>query len=342
MKAVVYHPDRGLVYEVRPDPDIDEGEVLLAVIDVGFCGSDHSIIESGGAPDGLILGHEVSAVIVEVGSAVSDLKPGQRMIVRPTFCGRCRECRLGKPQLCSASRKTIGIGGEGYPGGFAEYIKALPSMLIPIPAGVDSKNAALAELFAVSWHGMQCVGALKGPVLVVGAGAVGLSLISLLKLHRIGPIMVSEPRRVNSDTARRIGADLLVDPASEDLRKAVFLATNGIGAETVFECSGRTEQVQLSMDTVASGGTVCLLSVILEQVQISPISLTFKEIRLTAAYGNTHEENRQCLSWMAESRLDAQPLISDLISLEQLPDAYRERIRTGKSVKTVVQIGSPF
>jgi threonine dehydrogenase-like Zn-dependent dehydrogenase len=96
------------------------------------------------------------------------------------------------------------------------------------------------------------------------------------------------------------------------------------------------------MDVTARGGTICLISVILESIQINPVSLTFKELRLTAAYGNTHEENRQCLRWMAEGRLNAHPVISDLITLDQLPDVYRERIRTGKCVKTIIQIGPPF
>ena len=97
-----------------------------------------------------------------------------------------------------------------------------------------------------------------------------------------------------------------------------------------------------AIDFAARGGIVCIVSVIFKQVSVMPATITFKEILLTASYANTHEENRCVLDWMAEGKLDGRELITDLISLEQLPDVYKERIHTGKAIKVMLQIGEEF
>lgn len=143
MQAVIYHPE-GLKVEEVPIPDPGEEFVLIKVSDTGFCGSDHSLIESGFLGDGTILGHEVSGTVTRWGKEVRGFSEGSRVVVRPTFCGNCRDCRMGRRHLCTERRRTIGIGD--LPGGFAEYVKVYPQMVIPIPAGVDSRNAALASM----------------------------------------------------------------------------------------------------------------------------------------------------------------------------------------------------
>ncbi|MCP4665022.1 MAG: alcohol dehydrogenase catalytic domain-containing protein, partial [Deltaproteobacteria bacterium] len=335
MRAAVYYKSQGLVVEDTAMPSMGPDEVLVKVSNTGFCGSDHSIIESGDIPDGIILGHEVSGTVVEAGKDVKDVRTGMKVIIRPTYCGACRDCRMGKPYFCQVNRRLIGMGD--LQGAFAEYIKVFPQMLIPVPHGVDSRNAALAEAYAASLHGIKCSGKDGGPALVMGGGPIGLALVKLLRLKGFGPIAVTEPVKEKRDLAAAFGADLVIDPFHENTGMHVFECTDGVGFETVFECSGATENVQAAIDFAARGGVVCVVSVILKQVSIMPAAMTFKEILLTASYGNTHEENGLCLEWMAEGKLDGRELISDLISLEQLPDVYKERIHTGKAIKVMLQ-----
>jgi (R,R)-butanediol dehydrogenase/meso-butanediol dehydrogenase/diacetyl reductase len=337
MQAVVLRKTKGLVVENLPRPEPDEDQVLVKVLYTGFCGSDHSLIENEGTPDGIILGHEVCGMVVEAGRKVRGVRPGIRVIIRPTFCGACPGCLSGRPQLCSNNRRSIGIGD--LPGGFAEFILVYPRMLIPVPEQVDSKNAALTELCAVSLHGIRISGRETGSACVLGGGAIGLSLVKLLKLHNFFPIVVSEPLKEKRELALQFGADRVIDPLTENLVLQGYTVTKGAGFNVVFECSGRKGLVPEAMNLAGPAGTICQLSVLYENIEINPAVLMFKELKLTAAYGNTHEENRQCLRWMSEGKLDVRPLITDMITLDELPQVYKERIHIGKTIKVLVRIG---
>ncbi|MEK6194348.1 MAG: alcohol dehydrogenase catalytic domain-containing protein [Deltaproteobacteria bacterium] len=323
-----------------PMPDIGPGDVLVKIANTGFCGSDHSLLESGGLPDGIILGHEVSGTVVDIGQDVDRQIIGMRVAIRPTFCGECRDCRMDKPYFCQNNRRSIGIGD--LPGGFAEYVKVLPGMLIPIPDGVDSRNAALAEAFSAAYHGIACSGSRGGAALVLGGGPIGLALVRLLKLEGFGPVALSEPVKEKRELGLDFGADMVVDPLGDNLDAFVFEKMSGVGFETVFECSGVLDNVQAALDLSARGGVVCIVSVMMKPATILPATLNFKEVRLTASYSNTHAENIACLDWMAKGDLDGRPLISDLIELDELPRVHKERIHTGKAMKVMLKIGEEF
>jgi threonine dehydrogenase-like Zn-dependent dehydrogenase len=262
------------------------------------------------------------------------------VIVRPSACGECRDCRDGRPYFCQIGRRTIGIGDM--PGAFAAYVRVLPSMLIPVPAGVDAPNAALAEAFAAALHGIHCVGRTPGSTLVIGGGPIGLALVALLQLMGCNPIVLSEPVAAKRDLGRTLGAHTVLDPLDDDMGPRVFELTDGRGFDTVFECSGVADNVAQALDWVARGGDVCVVSMIFSAAAIVPMTLNFKEARLTGCYSNTHAENKRILRWMAEGRLDGRMLISDRTPLEALPQIYRERIDTGRAIKVLVDIGESF
>jgi threonine dehydrogenase-like Zn-dependent dehydrogenase len=340
MKAVPFRTSRGLVYEEVPDPRPDADQVLVKVANTGFCGSDHSLVAGGLLPDGCILGHEISAVVVDRGADAGGPPTGTRVCIRPTWCGSCASCLAGKPHLCRVHRRTTGIGD--LPGGFAEYVKVYPQMLIPIPEGVDSRNAALAETFASALHAIRCTGEGRGSVLVMGGGPIGLSAVRLLKILGYGPIVLFEPVAAKREIAMGYGADAAFDPGEKDVTARALSASPG-GFGKTFECSGVTANVGRAISLAADGGQVCIVSVIFRPLEIAePYLINFKEIRLTASISNTHAENIQCLEWMAEGKLDARPLISDDVPLERLPEVYRERIDTGLAVKVLVRIGEEF
>ena len=340
MKAVVFRKDRGLVYEEVPDYQVAADEVLVRVANTGFCGSDHSLVAGGLVADGYILGHEISAVVVEHGSAAKCPPVGTKVCIRPTCCGHCANCLAGKPHLCRVSRRTAGIGD--LPGGFAEYVKVYPQMLIPIPAGVDSRNAALAEAFATALHAINCTGDKTGSALVMGGGPIGLCAVRILKILGYGPIVLVEPVKAKREIALGYGADHVFDPGEKDLNQQLLEIVPG-GFSKVFECSGVKANVGLAINLAEDGGQVCIVSVIFTPLEIAaPYLINFKEVRLTASISNTHEENIQCLNWMAEGILDGRPLISDDEPLSRLPEVYRERIDTGLAVKVMLRIGDQF
>ena len=337
MQAVVFRGGN-LEFATVPLPEIESGAVLLEVLNVGFCGSDHSLIKSGGLAEGTILGHEVCGRVVACGKDVHDVALGARAIVRPTACGQCRDCRAGRPYFCQSGRRSIGIGDM--PGAFAEYVKVYPDMLIPVPDDVDSRNAALAEAFAAALHGINCIGASEGPALVMGGGPIGLATVCLLRLMGVSPIVLSEPVETKRKLGRELGADHALDPFGEEMGRRVFELTAGTGFAAIFECAGVPDNIQKALDWVARGGDICVVSMIFAPAPIVPMTLNFKEARLTGCYSNTHAENRQCLDWMAEGRLDGRPLITDIIDLAQLPTVLRDRIDTGQAIKVLVENGA--
>lgn len=340
MKAVVFRKDRGLVYEEVPDYDIAEDEVLVKVANTGFCGSDHSLVAGGHLAEGYVLGHEISGVVVEKGAKADGPPVGARVCIRPTYCGKCSNCLSGKPHLCRVHRRTTGI--SDLPGGFAEYVKVFPQMLIPIPEGVDSQNAALAETFAAALHGINCTSDAKGSVLVMGGGPIGLCAVRILKILGYGPIVLYEPVAAKRDIATLYGADAVFDPLEKDAdAKALSLAPAGF--RKIFECSGVKANINRAVLLAEDAGEICIVSMIFTPLTIdAPFLINLKEIRLTASNSNTHAENIQCLQWMAQGEIDARALISDYEPLERLPIVYRERIDTGLAIKVLLRIGEEF
>jgi (R,R)-butanediol dehydrogenase/meso-butanediol dehydrogenase/diacetyl reductase len=238
------------------------------------------------------------------------------------------------------NRRTTGIGD--LPGGFAEYVKVFPQMLIPIPQGVNSRNAALAETFASALHAINCTSDKKGCVLVMGGGPIGLCAVRILKILGYGPIVLFEPVKAKRDIALLYGADYVFDPCEKDLDNHVLSIVPG-GFIKTFECSGVTANIDRAINLTADNGEICIASMIFTPMTIAaPFLVNIKELRLTASNSNTHEENIQCLNWMAEGKIDAQPLISDYEPLERLPVVYKERIDPGLAVKVLLRIGEEF
>jgi threonine dehydrogenase-like Zn-dependent dehydrogenase len=340
MKAVVFRQSRGLVYEEVPDYQLGPDEVLVRVADTGFCGSDHSLVAMGLLADRTILGHEISGVVAEKGPDTAGPPLGTRVCIRPTYCGRCANCLRGKPQLCRVHRRTTGIGD--LPGGFAETVKVFPQMLIPIPEGVDSRNAALAETFASALHAIHCTGPEKGSALVMGGGPIGLSAVRLLKILDYAPVVLFEPVPEKREIGLKYGADYAFDSGEKDLNGKIMEVVRG-GFAKIFECSGVTANIGRALHLAADCGQVCIVSVIFKPVELpEPYLINFKEISLSASISNTHEENRQCLDWMAAGLIDARPLISDVVPLAKLPEIYHSRIDSGLAIKVLVQVGEEF
>lgn len=109
------------------------------------------------------------------------------------------------------------------------------------------------------------------------------------------------------------------------------------------ECSGLGENVSLACEVVAKGGAICIISILFKNLLIkNPLILNLKEFRLTGSFSNTHEENKKCLYLMEEGKIKATAMITDLITLELLPEVYKEKIHPGKSIKVMLQIGEEF
>lgn len=363
MKVAELKKGEGIVFSANtPKPNPEKDMICLKVEFCGFCGSDHSIVEmarhatgsiNGKDMDGTILGHEFVATIDSFGSEIAEsvkeeLRKHKRYTVRPSFCGACPACLRGQQVLCRVHKRTTGIGD--LPGGFAEYLVCYPSMLIPVPDNLPSEDAALAELFAASYHGLKRLQKLMPngrSALVMGGGPIGLAMLQLLKVAGYSTIILSEPKPEKQKLALSMGATHALDPLHVDFKSKIAEiaeSVRGKGIDSIFECSGIMSNIPLAVELAGDGAVICVVSINFTKPDftLSNLAMYGKELSLISSVSNTHEENIRCLQWLADGLLDAQKLISHRCTLEELPAVYKDVICSGLSTKVMVTIASPL
>lgn len=253
MKAIVFEAPGKFRFEDRPKPSIQKpDDVLLKVRGIGICGTELHILH----PDaihpsipGTILGHEYTAVVEEVGSAVTEFKPGDTVIVDPhPSCGKCQFCREDRPDRCTelyfpadhpefANHPiTAGIFKDG---AHTNYTVAPAHSLYHISPDVPFEIAALAEPISCVAAAVERLNVNNGDtVCVLGAGPIGLLFVALLKMNGATKIIVSEPSAYRREKALKVGADIVVDPTKESIEEVVARETNNDGVDIAVECVG--------------------------------------------------------------------------------------------------------
>jgi len=239
MTAAVFEGEGRLAIKDMPVPRIKRGdEVLIRVLACGVCGTDlHILSVPPGHPAnaGVILGHEYTGEVVEVGDQVTHVRPGDRVVVDPNLtCGFCRYCQSGMRHMC-ANMTTLGIFLDG---GFAPYNVAPARAVYPIDKSVPPHLAAFAEILSCIASGARKVSIQPGDsVVILGAGPAGLLFTQVAKAAGAGKLIVAETSPFRRRFALESGADLAVDPREVDLKSAVLDATKG-GADVVIDAVG--------------------------------------------------------------------------------------------------------
>ena len=215
MKAAVFYGKGDIrVDEHYPMPAVGPESVLIQVKACGVCGTDVHIY--GGAQGAtecnppVILGHEFSGVVTQVGSAVTRVKVGDHVTVNPNIsCDACDQCRRGNPHFCDSMAAT----GVNYDGGFAEYCAVLERQVFKVPDSVPFEEAALCEPVACALHGIDLCGIKPGDtVMVIGGGTIGMMMLQLAQLCGAVRVVMLEPNEKRFDLARKLGADLVLNP----------------------------------------------------------------------------------------------------------------------------------
>jgi (R,R)-butanediol dehydrogenase/meso-butanediol dehydrogenase/diacetyl reductase len=336
MKAAVYKEPKKLVIEDVPAPIAGADEVIVKVKNVGICGSDLHFSAYGLVPPDTIMGHEVTGTIVSVGSEVKKWKEGDRMLlyfVAP--CGKCPACGRGDTHLCWEG--TI-VGGGTLPGGFAEYLKVLPEMVIPLAPDANMRDASLADPVASSYRAVLLSGIKPGDTaLVMGAGPIGLCLLQHLKSAGIEQVVVSEPVARRGELAAELGADTLLNPAKDDIDSECKKLTDGAGPDFVFDCVGIPDTVMEAAALVRISGKVVWVGVCMESTTITPVMWMLKEISIQTSLGFTKSQMEYCLELILERKINADRLISEVISLDEVPHAFERLQKPNTEVKIIVE-----
>lgn len=245
MKSAVFYGKHDLRVENSPMPKVGPEDILIQVKACGICGTDVHIYEGDkGAAEvtpPTILGHEFSGVIAEVGSNVTKYKVGDRVCIDPNcYCGKCDFCRNGIAHYCT---DMIGYGTT-VNGGFAEYCSVNQRQVYKLGDNTTFEQGAMTEPVACCLHGMDMCNIHPGSnVVVIGGGMIGLLMLQLSKLAGAARVALLEPVESKRVVAKKLGADILIDPINENVEEELKKA-GMIWVNTVIECVGKTATIQ--------------------------------------------------------------------------------------------------
>ncbi|MGI9602286.1 MAG: zinc-dependent alcohol dehydrogenase [Acidimicrobiales bacterium] len=313
-----------------PEPQPDE--LILRVDACGICGSDLHL--AGMDLEGPILGHEIAGTIEEVGSSVDTDRwaVGRSVAVRPTVgCHTCDWCQQGRPDHCA----DYGLIGLERFGGFAEYV-AVPALdVFALPATVVGTEQALVEPLAVARQTLRRAALRPGEnVLVIGGGPIGLAVTAWAKVLGADNVLVSEPVAVRRQLAEAMGADGVVDPTEVDLTEAVAHHLGG-PPPVVVECAGSPGRINDAMEQADRRGRVVVVAILFAPDSIVPWFGLQKELDVRFAMFYDPVDFTDTLDALDARRLDVASMVTDTVTLDQLPDRFSlmaERPDAGKVV----------
>ncbi|MFH1185811.1 MAG: zinc-dependent dehydrogenase [Chloroflexota bacterium] len=346
MLAAVYHGPNDLRVEEVPVPETGKGEILVKVLSASICGTDLRIWHGNHRmyPAGTVRipGHEVVGTIADLPSDVTDYSVGQRVFCAPnTGCGHRLQCVTGNNNLC-ANYDAIGVTSDG---GFAEFVRISAKAVqqgnvIPIDESVDPAVAALLEPFACVVRGQNALRVQPGEVvLVMGAGPIGVMHAKLAKARGAGRVIVSElvPDRLTQ--AAKMGADKVVNPATEDLQAVLDLETDGRGANVIIVAAPAHAAQQSAVQLAAIGGRINFFGGLPKDrptVALDANLIHYKELLVTGTTACSTADCWQAVQIVNSGIVDLSQLISQRFPLREAVAAFAAA-EDRKSLKVVLQ-----
>lgn len=337
MKASRFLGNKTFAVTDLPTPHAGPGELVLRNQVCGVCGTDVHIYhgEPGSADVNppVVLGHEYSGEVVEVGEGVTGFAVGDHVTVDPNiYCGHCAYCQNGKKQLCP-SMEAIGVTRDG---GFAQYSRIPASQAFKLEPTVPWEAAAMAEPLACCLHGIDLAGIQVGDkVCVVGGGAIGLLMVQLAKLSGASQIVLSEPNEKRRQVGLQLGANAALDPTRPDSQEA-FAQVLG-GANVVIECVGNVPAVKSAFQFAGKGATVLLFSVpkVDATFDLPLFDVYKKELTIKGSFVNP-DTHARAVALINSGKVDFDPIITHRFTLDQLPEAIAMQM-SDASIKVVVE-----
>ncbi|HCL4546808.1 2,3-butanediol dehydrogenase [Clostridium botulinum] len=329
MKAALWYEKKDVRVEEIEEPKVVEGSVKIKVKWCGICGSDLHEYLGGpifipvGQPHALsrttapvVLGHEFSGEIVELGQGVTKFNIGDRVIVEPIVaCGKCSACMEGKYNLCS-SLGFHGLCGSG--GGLAEYTVFPEEFVHKIPDEMSYEDAALVEPMAVALHSVRIANFNTGDTaLVLGAGPIGLATIECLKAAGAKLIVVLQRKSIRQKYAKRAGADVVLDPNEVNIPEEVKKLTDGLGVDVAFETTGAKIGFDTGIESLKFEGTMVITSIWEKDTSFNPNVLVFTEKKIVGTLAYRHEFPAT-MALMKDGRIKTDGYITKKIALDDI------------------------
>ena len=319
MKVVFIAEPHSLEIKEMPAPEAGKGEVLLRVRAAGICGSDMHIYHGTNplAKYPRIIGHEFAGEIVALGEGVEGLSVGDKVAVDPvTSCGECYACSIGRRNVC----ERLEVFGVHRDGGFAEYVAIPVANIHKVPSSWSFEKAALVEPFTIAANVLsrtECAGSDR--LLIMGAGPIGQVILQAAR--RLGTACaVSDIVDVRLEKARRLGAELIINPKETSLEEAVASWTGGKGVPLIIDAVGSPDLFPSLLRMASPAGRIGLLGFSKEPSPFVQLEAVRKELSI---FGSRLNRNKfpEVISWFEEGLVEPELLVSHRFPFVQAKEA---------------------
>ena len=330
MRAVRYvDKETGTEVGEVPDPTPGPTDVVVAVEACGLCGSDVHAVQNGNCAPGQVLGHEFSGRIAALGSAVSGWREGQPVAASPIgSCGACRICARGLPFRCPAVA-NIGIT---IPGAYAQYVRVPARQLAALPDNLPIEAGSHAEPLSVGSQAVKLAQVGPGdPVLVYGAGPIGLYVIMALRLAGAGPVIAAGRSAARRQAAADVGADVVID--TREISVAQYAKQSGALFAAAIECSAAPGAFNEALAVTEPGGTVVEVALTPERATIPLFGIISDGQRIVGACAFSDETYRESVAHLAAGRVPVERLVSERVPLDETPSALSRLQAPGALVR---------
>ncbi len=296
-------------------------DVLIKVMAAGICGSDVHVVHGSNpmAKYPMIPGHEIAARVEAVGEAVTDFKPGDRVVLEPIqYCGHCHACKRGRHNVC----RSLKVRGATQEGGFQQYLVTPAKTLHHIPDNLTYEQAAVVEPYTIGEQANSRAGTRPDDVvLIYGAGPIGLIVLDVAK--SIGATcIVSEVSASRREMAKEFGADYVLDPTSESVPDRLMEITDGMGPNVVFEATGVIPLFEEAVKVAASAGTVVCMAFNTKPAPLVMAEVVKKELNIVGTRLQ-YEKFEKAIAAMPQRLEHVKKLVTHEYPFEQFAEAVK-------------------
>jgi (R,R)-butanediol dehydrogenase/meso-butanediol dehydrogenase/diacetyl reductase/L-idonate 5-dehydrogenase len=341
MRACVLHAAGDLRVEDRPEDILAPDAVRLSFAHGGICGSDLHYLAEGRVGesiviDPMVLGHEFTGTVLEVGSAVTDLLPGTLVAVNPARpCGTCAYCRSGQINLCRAMRYMGSAARRPHEqGGFLERPVVSRRQCVPLPEGADPRLAALAEPYSIALHAVSRGGDLVGKrVLITGAGTIGALCAVAARRAGAAHVTVTDVAMPPLERVLSLGADQVVNVAEDAEGREALVAAQD--RDVVLECSGAAAAIELAVGAARPAGRLVQVGFLPADRGMALNAILTKELELVGSYRFVDEFD-QAVADIVSGAVDLSGVITGDFAVTDIAQAFATAADRQRSLKVMV------
>jgi threonine 3-dehydrogenase len=318
---------RGLNLEQVSVPEIGPTDALIRVRAASICGTDLHIFgwdrwSASRIKPPVTLGHEFCGTVEKLGEEVRGLEIGDFVSAEMHVnCGFCHQCRIGQPHICQ-NLEIIGIDRDG---AFAEFVRIPARNVWKVDPAIPEHYAAILDPLGNAVHTVLAGEIAGHTVVVTGCGPIGLMAIAVARACGCSTLFATEVNATRMAMAKKMGADLVINPTQQDPVEIVKRETGGTGVDVLLEMSGNGKAIQQGFQMLRAGGRASLLGIPSEPVSLDLLSdVIFKGATVQGIYGRKMFETWvQMTSLLKSGRLNLEGLFRERFGLSKFSEAFR-------------------